>query len=370
MQNYWKHIFGCTLKVVAVVMAVALGSCSKKGTEPGEEQEVPMAFAPSVHWHTIAGSKALINSAAELQGYSISILGNATKANSSGGGSTTYPVFKNHRLDYENSAWTYSPTKYWIAGAKYSIVAFAPFAPTTNSPAGSKNTLSNGDFNIEGTDENPVLRIKGYNTGRVTSGDTQFDARNEDLLHTTVSRDNTSAEDYSPVTLSFNHLLACVNFKIRNATSSDILNVTDIKIQGIEYMCDIEVTPRIVTESTYMNIENGKNSSDYFTSDDRTGTAEAPFLPKGMAESESKQLFDCGELTVLSQGVYGKGCKLTFTVDYGNSNTTNYTLDLSNIETIQKWDRGKKYNYNLTITSQDIIFQVVEVPWKEHEVEL
>ena len=353
---------------MVVAVAVGLLSCSKKGTEPGVEPEVPMAFAPTVDWQSIANTKALINNASDLRDYSISILANATKENSSGGGTTTYPVFKNHRLDYvAGTGWSYSPTKYWIQGAKYFFIAFAPFVPTTNSPKGEKKVLSNGTFAIIGTDENPVLSITGYNTGRVEGN---FDARNEDLLHANVTRDNTTAEDYSPVALNFEHLLACVNFKIRNATSSDILNVTDIKIQGIEYMCDIKVTPGTGTAYTYMYIENGKNSIDYFTSDNRTGTAEAPFLPKGMAESESKQLFDCGELTVLSQLVYGKGCKLTFTVDYGNDNTTNYTLDLSNIETIQKWDHGKKYNYNLTITSQDIIFQVVEVPWKEHEVEL
>lgn len=369
-------MFSCAVRAVAIVVAVGLLSCSKKGAEPEGEQEVPMAFAPAVDWHHLANTKAgtngLINSATDLQQYSISILGNATKAKQQGEGNDTYLVFNNHRLDYvAGTGWSYSPTKYWIQGAKYFFTAFAPFVPTTNSPADEKKVLSNGTFAISGTDENPVLSITGYNTGRVEGSiEGNFDARNEDLLHANVTRDNTTAEDYSPVALNFEHLLACVNFKIRNATSSDILNVTVIKIQGIEYMCDIEVTHGIGTAFTYMDIDNGKNSSDYFTSDDRIGTAEAPFLPKGMSESESKQLFDCGELTVLPQGVYGKGCKLTFTVDYGNSNTTNYTLDLSNIETIQEWDPGKKYNYNLTITSQDIIFQVVEVPWKEHEVEL
>ena len=102
MQHQIKKIY--LLIAVLIGTSLLLLSCSKKGTEPGEEQEVPMAFAPVVDWHHLANTKAgtngLINSATDLQQYSISILGNATKAKQQGEGNDTYPVFKNHRLDY------------------------------------------------------------------------------------------------------------------------------------------------------------------------------------------------------------------------------------------------------------------------------
>lgn len=367
--------------VVAAAMAVGLLSCSKKGTEPGGETEVPMAFAPTVDWHSIANTKALINSASELRDYSISILANATRENSSGEGTTTYPVFKNHRLDYEGSAWTYSPTKYWIPGAVYSFVAFAPFAPTDNSPEGANQILSNGTCNIvdsnvadgiDNSDVDPVLNIENYNTGRVFKSDgvtVEFDARSEDLLKAYAYRNNSSGEDYSSVALNFEHLLACVTFNIRNATSTDILTVSDIKLSGIKHKCDITITPK------YCQLADPQGeislSTNEFTSDNRTATGSTAFLPKGMSESEFKPLYDCTDLTVLPQNLYNKEqASLTFTLVYRDSATEQRILELDKIESIKAWEPGKKYNYNMTITSQDIIFQVVEVPWVEHEVEL
>ncbi len=364
-------ISGIALRALIFILAVGLLSCSKKGTEPGEELEIPMVFAPSVQWPQIANAaptKSLINSSSELQGYSISILANA-KGKDSQGNDVTYPVFRNHRLDYEGGAWTYSPTKYWISGAKYSFSAFAPFAPTSNSAAGSKKILSNGTFNIEGTDQQPQLVITGYNTGKVSQ---EVDARNEDLLLAQVTRDNTTADDFSPVSLSFKHLLSCVAFNIRNATDTDITQVTDITLLGVAYGCDITVTP------DYYSIINSNEvtaagASEHFQSADRTAPqGESYFLPKGMSDKDFKPLFDCGELTLLPQLLYGnEGIVLKFNVYYiGSGSPVAYKLKLGDIEEIKSWSEGKKYVYNMSITSEDILFQVVEVPWIEHEVEL
>ena len=382
------------LKALAIFVAVGLLSCSKKGTEPqgGLESNVPMAFAPSVEWAQFANTRSksspstpnsLINSPTDLQGYSISILANATRANSSGEGTptyTTYPVFKNHRLDWDGSAWTYSPTKYWIPGAEYSFVAFAPFAPTenSNSVVEGKKTLSNGTFtmgdsnatdDIDDSDANPVLTISNYCTGRVTTGDNQFDARSEDLLKAVVYR---VKDDYSPVELKFQHLLACVNFNIRNATSRNIIKIDNIALCGIDYRSNIKISP---VYDVPIEVLRDTTSTNYFISNERTGS---PFLPKGMAIDNFVALYDCTNLTVLPQTLYGKNAAIKFTVHYelanGQTETdddmANYKLPLGNIEAIRSWDPGKKYNYNMTITSQDIIFQVVEVPWIEHEVEL
>ena len=49
---------------------------------------------------------------------------------------------------------------------------------------------------------------------------------------------------------------------------------------------------------------------------------------------------------------------------------TDYSGNLGTIEGITRWQPGKKYRYNITISSEDIIFQVSEIPWIEHNVEL
>ena len=75
-------------------------------------------------------------------------------------------------------------------------------------------------------------------------------------------------------------------------------------------------------------------------------------------------------MTVLPQTVFGKGVQLKFTIHYSNSTEVEYTGNLSSIESIPAWEQGKKYRYNITISSENIYFQLVEVPWIEHEIEL
>ena len=120
------NIFSFTRKALVLCMTVALLSCSKevKGPDTTEQSNVPMAFSPAVDLD--AQSKALIESDAALQAYSISIIAKATKA----GVSTT--VFNNDRLDYASGNWSYGTPKFWTAGARYEFAAFTPFASTNS----------------------------------------------------------------------------------------------------------------------------------------------------------------------------------------------------------------------------------------------
>ena len=82
-------------------------------------------------------------------------------------------------------------------------------------------------------------------------------------------------------------------------------------------------------------------------------------------------LFDCEMLTLLPQTLFDQDIILTLTVHTGDvSSGTTYSYNLGNIEALREWKAGKKYNYSISITSTDILFQVVEVPWIEHDVEL
>ena len=336
----------------------------------GKADTEPLLFSPTADWPTMetskstgGGTKGLVNSATDLQQYGISLLSVATQ------GSITYPVFNNSMLYYNNtnSAWNYDITKYWIPGAKYNFAAFAPYASASET-ADSKN-ISNGTVSVAGTEQAPVITISNYNTGKETTGNKIFDARNEDLLFATHTRDNTSGSDYSAVPLQFNHLLSCLSFYIRNTTSNDIERVYDIKLSGLKYIGDINIS---LSDATVNATEDIVSTSDtYFAGTNRPATGEStPFLPKGMSESEYKFLFDCNELTVLPQTVYGKNINIKFTIEYKSGSPVEYTGNLGNIDNISSWDKGKKYKYNITISSSDILFQVVEVPWIEHKVEL
>ena len=361
-------------------------SCSKSSLEQegGLLSEIPLVFSPTAGWPEIAngsaagtgagdgagagtgtgtgtgagsGTKALITSASELQQYGISLFATASKD------ANTYVVFNNDLLKYSNSAWNYDITKYWIPGASYSFTAFAPYAGNV----GTAGNISNGTVTQTVTATGPSISITGYNSGRVTSG-TPFDARCEDLLFASHIRDNTTGSDYSSVPLHFNHLLSCLSFKIRNATSTDIKAVESISLTGLHYEAEINVSN--ITATISPTAKTVGESEGFFAGNNLTGTTVNPFLPKGMSEEQFKDLFDCTDLTVLPQTIYGKEIKIKFTVRYSNGSSTDYSGNLGTIEGITMWQPGKKYRYNITISSEDIIFQVSEIPWIEHNVEL
>lgn len=343
-----KNIFG-----YLVIMALLL-SCSKGGVEPFSpdgESGVPVAFSPSTDWQPVSGAKssgtkALIEDADDLKNYSISLLGNAVR------GGETYPVFKNHQLQWSDAeGWHYSPLKYWIPQANYTFAAFCPYA-TNESITGS---ISNGTVAISGPDTAPVITITDYNTTV---------ERSEDLLYATGGRDNTSSENYEPVPLNFQHLLSCISFNIRNTSNTAITEIRDIHLTGLLTTCDIEID---LNSADLINME----IDSQFSGNQRPVSGEStPFLPAAMGAETYKPLFDCTNLTVLPQEVYKEEIILNFTAYFNGSEPVPYTLNLGSISAVQEWEEGKKYNYNITVSSKDIIFQVTEVPWEVHKVQL
>ena len=340
-----------------VLFITGLLSCSKGGIAPDVPKDnIPMEFTTSVSWGV--KSNSLVNNTDDLQAYPVSLLAKATVNDNE------FSVFNNDRLYYSDGEWKYDVTRYWILGAKYYFAAFAPFASTGNYDGGNK--LSNGNVSFtDGT--SPVLKITGYNT-ILNQSNPAIDARTEDLMVAHYVRDNTSSKDYSAVLLTFDHILSCVTFSIRNTTNTDITKLSDIKLNGLKYKCDITL------DATEVKVVQSNDADTPVRSADRMPEAGAtPFLPKGMSENDYKPLFDCEYLTLLPQILYEKNdINLTFNVHRGTSNNdvTSYSLNLGKVESIKEWKAGRKYTYTMSITSTDILFQVVEVPWIEHDVEL
>ena len=340
-----------------VLLITGLLSCSKRGIDPDvPDGNIPMAFTTFVDWGV--KSNSLVNDTDDLQAYPISILAKATV------NGNEHAVFNNDRLYYSDGEWKYDMTRYWILDAKYSFAAFAPFASTGDYDG--ENKLSNGSVSISGG-ASPVLTIVGYNT-ILNQGSPATDARSEDLMVAHYVRDNTSSKDYSAVLLNFEHILSCVTFSIRNTTNTDITKLSEIRLSGLKYMCDITL------DETTVSVEPKADTSTPVTSADRMPeTGATSFLPKGMSEKDYKPLFDCEILTLLPQILYERNdIYLTFKVHRGspNNDVKTYSLNLGDIEEIRDWKAGKKYDYTISITSTEILFQVVEVPWIEHDVEL
>jgi hypothetical protein len=336
-----RHISAILSAAAALLMTLG---CVK------EPVKVPIAVAPSV-----LETKALVGSDEGLRTNAFSLLATLTN------GRNTSAAFGNDKLYYDatNSSWTYDIPKYWVPQSHYTFGAFWPYASSAESQ------LTNGTVTYSADSGTPTLTITGYNTGK---GNT-FDARSEDLLYTTYSRDNTAANDYSPVPLQMGHLLSCLSFQVRNATSNPVTHITDISLTGLKYKFDLSVTPAqasITPDGAVVGTDE-----TYFSGEERSGDNTTPFLPAGMSEAQFKPLYACTDLTVLPQDVYGNAVVLKFTVHFsGNSSGTEYSANLGTIESLTRWYPGKRYLYNFTISSKDILFQVSEVEWIEHNIKL
>ena len=347
-------ILRLTYRFFLTCLVAASVSCSKGSFDSGiQEVDVPVKFNPLVNMGM--KSNSLIDDGDELQSYSISLFANAVKDG------IKYPVFRNERLYYGDEGWDYASTQYWIRSASYSFAAFAPYAVADGLTVAGK-TLSNGTVSVSGNNSEPVLTITDYDTGCDVE-----DAKSEDLLVAHYTRDNSLMNDYSPVPLTFGHILSCIRFSIRNTTNEDITKVSEIKLSGLKYKGSITLS------TTSLSVSVNEQTGSFQSSERISAGTQTPFLPKGMQVTDYKPLFDCEYLTLFPQQLFGnEDIVLSFKVHYGDADASGspYTLNLGNVDTVRKWVEGNKYDYTISITSQDVLFQVVEVPWIEHDVEL
>lgn len=340
---------GIHKSLFVILLVTGLLSCSRVTGPDVPENNIPLVFTTFADWGV--KSNSLVNDSDDLQLYPISILANATANGDEDA------AFKNDRLYYDGDEWKYDQIRYWIPGAKYSFAAFAPFASAGDYDGGNK--LSNGSVSYS-DDPAPVLEITEYNT-------IATDSRSEDLMVAHYVRDNSSSKDYSVVPLTFEHILSCVTFSIRNTMNEDVTKLSEIQLSGLKYKCNITLNPTSVSVVCSDDVDLSVASENRVSQDDGT-----PFLRKGMSEKEYKPLFDCGVLTLLPQRLYGNDIKLTFKIhrDASDNVGKSYSLNLGSVEALREWKAGKKYDYMMSITSKDVLFQVVEVPWIEDNVEL
>ncbi len=327
--------------IAAIVIAILLAAgCSKEpsgGEHPLPEGRFPIAAMPSVNGSNYGWpSKAPVTSSTDLQNHPMHLFGTATR------NGENHLVFADETLEYSNGSWDYSPTKYWIPGASYTFGAFW------------RSIENNGTINFSAQTPN-ILRIEGCS------------ARNDDLLYASYVRDNTVNQDYSTVQFNLLHAFACIELNIRNTTNTNITKISDITLSGLTTVCTLQIN------FNYESINFTDTSEDSYSNDgERTGENSGPFLPEGMASNEFKPIFNEQNLTVVPQALFNREIYLSFNVYFesNNSEPIPYKVNLGTIEALKSWESGKKYKYNFTISSQDIIFQVSEVPWIEHKVEL
>lgn len=246
-------------KFIAISLAIAaFVGCSK-------EQTIETA-----NKHIIGFDNAFVNNstrAAEDITYdniaNFSVYGSVVKDNTSG------MIFSNQKVEKSGDAFTYSPTQYWIAGAKYDFVAIAPNADAKWTYAPTATTAAqNGTISFNNSDAKA----------------------SQDLLYayTPKATDPTITSQPDKVGFTFGHLLSKVVFKFTNgfAEGSNIsLEVYNVKISNTAANGSLEVSngetadwsavgsnndlavsfgPTAATEVNAIAANNGTLTTEYF----------------------------------------------------------------------------------------------------------
>ena len=172
---------------------------------------------------------------------------------------TTAPIFTNEHVTYENGAWTYGTTQYWIADATYNFFALAPFTGydegnvTDATTTGVKLTFNN----TEGT---------------------------TDLLYAQVN----NADHNTKVGFNFRHILSKVKFTFVN--EYDATN-TEIQINDIKIYNAIENATVTLSDSTPVWVTEDSPSLQVFDFGAATYDANGVAEPKGPGTYESYREF-------------------------------------------------------------------------------
>lgn len=215
-------------------------------------------------------------------------------------GGKTAVDFNGTEVTKTDAGWTYSPTKYWESGAKYTFAAVAP--------------TKTGSF------DNSKLTVADYTPG-------------DDDLIVAVTNEITGKEvgSNAAVNLNFKHALA----KVQVTFSGDLDKLSDVKLTGVNNKATLSVS--YGEEGTAPVWDEANSTGDYaYTIDGTSGKGVRYVLPQTLAET-----------TTISFTYNGKA----------------YSKGLDN-ESVPAWEIGKAYNYSITLKDEDgITFDVSVTEW-------
>lgn len=248
------------------------------------------------------------------------------------GASTNGEYFGNKTFNHNNTdAWVGG--QYWpISTATINFFAAAPeitgVTTTFNNIADSKKTA----------------------TITVTNNETN----QHDVMYALAQGSHTAGQAYTNVEMKFKHALSWICFTTSSGNTGDkapTIKVNNITVNNVAF----DGTGTLTVEQNNYTSKNSTNvSSEAVTP---TWTATATDASKSIVSDS----FGTGMLII--PNTYTP----TFTINYtvtqdSNSFTYNYTYSLGSTT----WEAGKKYNYKITITLQEIKITPSVDTWDAH----
>lgn len=325
---------------IAVVAAMAFAACSSEGLE---NDALTTSNSTTILFDGYLGRSAVGSRAAitNLDALKQSGAGFAVFGQYSESGSSTFAsnLFNNVHVTWGESAWTYSPLRYWPTEGSIDFYAVAPYS--------ASKTLSE----ISDTDKDK-LKLEYTVSSTV--------ANQVDLLYAQATGKTKANNGSAKVQLTFNHALSKIGYSVKTKESYDkaTINVTSIKLVGSED----GNTSAFYTNGS-LNLKTGSWSG--FASDKQnftwlststtinsaaTNNADNDFLfviPQDFSSSES--LYVVVEYTVQTEGT---------SVALKNKVSQKLT---------KNFEQGKAYCINLSVGLTPIEFDASVTDWATAE---
>lgn len=248
--------------------------------------------------------------------------------------------------------WALETKYYWPATGKLSFVALSPTLANTTSYDKTNGFKVTGWS--QGASESAIVDL-------MYSGETQ---NQEKSSYTSGSGDNddNSVYKYKGVDLNFKHALSYLVFTVKTAadySATTKFRLNAITLSGVYTTGDF--TQIVTSPAPNWNVD---------TSDPAKVGTYVAYTGGTLAFTSSSAVnvpeTDKKEMILLPQTLIAGQQKIKVDYQISTDNGTTWidqtqTVDLKG--TVEKWEMGKKYTYNLSIGMQEIIFDPAVSAW-------
>lgn len=230
-----------------------------------------------------------------------------------------------------STEWSYTTTRYWVAGKTYKFAAYAP--------SGINGTVS--------TD---------FNNGELNFTDYVSDPTNQkDLIYATAEETTDNPIESSPdkVQFGFNHLLSMIKFTFNSGFGNDItVTVDNLNVSGM------------VSQGSYTG------STGTWALGSETVSTGAAFTEMGPNKAFNKTTGNTSassvDFAVIPQEIADTTVTVSFNVRV-QDNQQNYIIGnadagvpVSATLPAYTWEKGNRYNYTVTIKGENVNLYPIE----------
>lgn len=257
-----------------------------------------------------------------------------------------------------SGAWSATPGYYWPKGGKMTFAAWSPFR------AKNDGTISYGPLG---------LQLTNFTTA--DKGSEQYDLLYSKRVYDKADCSGTSTQ-YDGIDLLFSHALSSLHFTACSSVSTANIRISKIVIYDIYKTGDFnenisenisETNPSIYSSSPAWTFDIGEAKytevSPLVVYEDNSGIA-APVLPL-----QGSTPLAVGFALPIPQNIASAKMKVYYNVQLGSAEpvpTVSQALVLGS-GTVTKWERQKRYTYNLILGAQQIRFSVNVRGWSDSD---